>query len=538
MRKWFARKAERPSAPVRVEPSIVRTSEQRLNLRSFRKQGGPVAGQDMADAVKPYEPPPGVRGEAQVQAHDEQLAGSLDALAGWAGASSSIAYEYFEDGLGFLGYPQLAQMGQRAEFRKPCQVIAREATREWIKFRSDKQGNDPKENDAAAGRIKEVEREFTRLRVREVIRTHILHGLLYGLGHIWIGIKGTALASAAQSTPLVVGPNGMRKGSLERLENIEPIWTTPNKYNADNVLRPDYYKASSWWALGVEIHSSRLLTTIPFPVSQMLVPAFNFGGQSLTQLLRAYVHNYLGTRNSVQRIVRNSSYLVLGTDMTGNMQADQPGQPMPYGDVDMQSVQGRAAFMQDTASGQSTIVIDKEREEAKVEAVPLAGLGELQGQSMEAQAFIPGIPLVKLFGIQPQGLNASSDGEIRVFYDEISSYQEENVRPAVQKIFEAVQIHLWGEIDESLSFEFVPLWQMDEKQLAEIEKIKADTDAVNVQAGIIAPEEARERQATDVQSIYRNVDLSGPPPDPPDPEEDGAGLEGLLKQGEEDEGGQ
>ncbi|WP_241502645.1 anti-CBASS protein Acb1 family protein [Bombella intestini] len=36
--------------------------------------------------------------------------------------------------------------------------------------------------------------------------------------------------------------------------------------------------------------------------------------------------------------------------------------------------------------------------------------------------------LVKLFGITPNGLNASSEGEIRVFYDEIAAFQENNLQ--------------------------------------------------------------------------------------------------------------
>lgn len=538
MKRWFSRSRERTPLPERREP-VLNRSERRLNLRSFRRSKSTAVPADMSAVMAPYCPPAGIRGNAPpALAMDEDIVGSMGDLAGWAGGNAPIAQAYFEDGLAFLGYPQLAQMAQRAEFRKPCEVIAREATREWIEFRSDLQGGEPEENDAAASRIKEVEREFKRLNVRAVIRTHIMHGLLYGLGHIWIGIKDTALTTEAQSVPLAINPNGMAKGSLDRLENVEPIWTTPNQYNANNPLAPDYYRPRNWWVLGVMVDRSRLLTTIPYPVSQMLLPAFNFGGQSLTQLLRAYVHNYLATRNATARIVRNFSNLVLKTDMTGNMQTDigpgMPSQPMPYGDVDMASVQGRAACMQDVAEGQSTIVVDKEREDASIIATPLSGLDSLQAQAMEAMASIPGIPLVKLFGIQPQGLNASSDGEIRVFYDEISSFQEAHVRPALERIFKAVQIHLWGEIDESLSFKFVPLWQMDEKQLAEIEKIKADLGAVNITAGVTSPEEERERLSVDERSIYRGIDLSGAPPEPPEPEQ-APELESLMRQGEKEE---
>lgn len=538
MKQWFSRNRERKPLPERREPVLSRP-DRRMNLRSFRGHGSAVVPTDPRIAFEVYAPPQGVVGTApEALAMDGDSVDAVADMGGWAATAAPVLRDYFEDGLAFLGYPQLAQMAQRAEFRKPCEVIAREATREWIEFRSDKQGGDAEENEEAAQRIQDVEREFERLNVRRIIQRHVLHGLTFGLGHIWIGIKGAALTTDAQSQPLVIGPKGMAKGSLERLANIEPIWTTPNSYNANNPLAPNFYKPDNWWVLGTMVDSSRLLTTIPYPVSQILAPAFNFGGQSLTQLLRAYVHNYLATRNSTATIVRNFSKLVLKTDMTGNMQTDiGPGmdaQPMPYGDVDMASVQGRAAYMQDVSEGQGTIVVDKEREDASIIATPLSGLDALQAQSMEAMASIPGIPLVKLFGIQPTGLNASSDGEIRVFYDEISAFQEANIRPSLQRIFEAVQIHLWGEIDASLSFNFVPLWQMDEKQLAEIEKIKADLMAVLSTAGIVSPEECREREATDDHSIFKGVDLTGPPPEPPEPEQM-PDMESLLKKGEGEE---
>ncbi|UMM08433.1 DUF1073 domain-containing protein [Gluconobacter frateurii] len=538
MKHWFSRNRERKPLPERREPVLPR-NDRRMNLRSFRGHRSETVPGDAHEAFAAYQPPKGVRGEApDMLAMDSGDLALVGDMTGWAATASPIMRDYFEDGLAFLGYPQLAQMAQRAEFRKPCEVIAREATREWIEIRSDKQGGDEKDNEQAADRIKQIEREFERLNVRRVIRTHILHGLLYGLGHIWIGIKNAAITTEGQSAPLVIGKNGMGKGTLERLSNIEPIWTTPNSYNANNPLAKNFYKPDNWWVLGTMVDSSRLLTTIPYPVSQILAPAFNFGGQSLTQLLRAYVHNYLATRNSTATIVRNFSKLVLKTDMTGNMQTDSgPGmaaQPMPYGDVDMASVQGRASFAQDVAEGQGTIVVDKEREDASIIATPLSGLDSLQAQSMEAMASIPGIPLVKLFGIQPQGLNASSDGEIRVFYDEISAFQEAHVRPSLKTIFEVVQLHLWGKIEEDLSFRFVPLWQMDEKQLAEIEKIKADLGAVNITAGVTSPEEERERLSTDERSIYRGVNLTGPPPEPPEPEQM-PDMESLLKRGEEEE---
>ena len=40
-----------------------------------------------------------------------------------------------------------------------------------------------------------------------------------------------------------------------------------------------------------EVHASRLMTTIPFPVSDLLKPAYSFGGLSLIQMGKPYVDN-------------------------------------------------------------------------------------------------------------------------------------------------------------------------------------------------------------------------------------------------------
>jgi hypothetical protein len=55
---------------------------------------------------------------------------------------------------------------------------------------------------------------------------------------------------------------------------------------------------------------------------------------------------------------------------------------------------------------------------------PRWALSMLQAQAQEQMAAVSSIPLVKLLGIAPTGLNASSDGEIRVFYDYIHALQQ------------------------------------------------------------------------------------------------------------------
>jgi hypothetical protein len=124
------------------------------------------------------------------------------------------------------------------------------------------------------------------------------------------------------------------------------------------------------------------------------------------------------------------------------------------------------------------------------------------------------IPLVKLTGITPSGLNASSEGEIQVWYDWIRSYQISFYSKHLKHVLDVLQLHLFGSIDEAIGFEWRPLASPTVKEMAEIRKANAETDATYIDKGVVAPEEVRERVSSDPESGYNN--LTGPAPTPPD----------------------
>lgn len=119
------------------------------------------------------------------------------------------------------------------------------------------------------------------------------------------------------------------------------------------------------------------------------------------------------------------------------------------------------------------------------------------------------IPVVKLLGIQPAGLNASSEGEIRAFYDWVAAFQESLFRENLQSVIDFAMLSLWGEIDEDITFEFVDMWQLDAVAQAALEKTKTDIDDANVAMGSIDAEVVRERLVGDPKSQYKGIDLQG-----------------------------
>lgn len=416
-------------------------------------------------------------------------------------AADSAMYAYANEaypGGGFPGMPYLAQLTTRAEYRAFAGSLSTEMTREWIEFTS-KQDDGTDNSD----KIKAIEEEFKRLKVQSVFQVAAEHDCYFGRAQIFLSLKGQD-----KKLPLVLDRRTVKEGSLERLSNVEPIWTTPSQYNTIDPSAPDFYKPHAWFMLGQEVHASRLLTVITRPLPDILKPAFNFAGISLSQLAEPYVNNWLRTRQSVSDLINNFSTTVLATAMDQVLQGNDDGA----------DVFARADLFTLTRSNKGLMLLDKDREEMVQLNTPLSGLHELQAQSQEHMCTVSRIPAMILTGISPSGLNSSSDGEIRAFYDWIAAVQEAYWREPLEVILKVVQLSLFGEIDPDINFQFIPLYQMTPKEEAEIRQMDANTDATFVSAGILDPLESRKRLAKDPTSGYQGLDV-GDVPDPvtPDP---------------------
>lgn len=257
--------------------------------------------------------------------------------------------------------------------------------------------------------------------------------------------------------------------------------------------------------MGKRIHASRLMFFISRKVPDMLKPAYAFGGLSLSQMAKPYIDNWLRARQSVSDLIHSFSVLGLKTNLSAILIGGATDE-----------MYKRAELFNQARDNRGMLIIDKDTEELFNVSTPLSTLDMLQAQAQEQMAAVTGIPLVKLLGITPSGLNASSDGEIRVFYDWIQAQQEADFNPHLDRLLNIVQLSLFGEIDPEISFQWVPLWTMNETELSACRKTEADTAIAYINAGVISPEEERVRLASEKQSAYAALDLDEDVPELPD----------------------
>jgi hypothetical protein len=429
---------------------------------------------------------PGVIPPGVTIATDSAMPSQFDMAYASAGyASLGMA----DEGRGFMGYPYLAELLQLAEYRNACDMLSQDMTRKWIKLQCT--GDSENKSDKLAA----IEAEMKRLGVQQIVRAAAWQGDGFGRAQIYID-TGDGDDPDELLMPLVESPAKVGLGALRALRIIEPMWTYPNRYNTNDPLHPHFFKPETWFVLGKEIHASRIMTIVPRPVSDMLKPAYAFGGLALPQIMKPYVDNWIRTRQSVTNLVSNFSVMVLATDLstflTTNSGAD---------------LERRVQFFNVLRDNQGAMVVNRETESLSNISAPIAGLDRLQSQAQEHMASVCRIPLIKLLGISPSGLNASSDGEIRSYYDNIESMQEAIYTAHLSKIINLIQLSLFGEVDKEITFVWEPLWSLDAIESATARKTEAETDCILMDHGVLSTMEVRIRIAADENSPHAGLDL-------------------------------
>lgn len=445
------------------------------------------------DPFRPADPPPGV---VPLGGSTLAMDANISSLSGWAGGALDPIIS--QGGL-FLGYPYLSELAQRPEYRTISETISTEMTRKWIRIRS--KGDDDKTD-----KIKQIEEALEKFGVRDVFKRLATQDGFFGRAHLYVDTGATDDPDELK-TPIGngwddVSRSKVRKGSLKRLSTVEAAWCYPTGYNTNDPLKPDWYKPNMWFVMGKEIHVSRFILFVQREVPDLLKPAYSFGGLSMTQIATPYVTNWLRARQSVSDLIQRFSVSGLSTNLTESLNAD--------GDQLFKRLQ---IFTQ-CRDNNGVMALDKDTEEFFNVAVPLGNLDKLQAQAQEQMCSVSRVPVVKLLGIQPSGLNASSEGELTTFSDMISAAQEAYFRTPLNTILGFIMLNEFGDVDDDITFEFQPLEEMNERELAEIEKIEAETDTLLIDGGVISPLEVRQRIAAEVDSPYSNLDVDDLPERP------------------------
>ena len=328
----------------------------------------------------------------------------------------------------------------------------------------------------------------------------------------WSRLFGGAIAVIAidgQNLATPLDADTVAKGSFTGLTiydrwSINPSMTDFIQSGKDMGL-PTYYTitggaASVDGGLGVKIHHTRVIRGIGIQLPFYEAQREMFWGESVVERpydrLLAFDTATSGSANLIQRANLRTVQI---KNLRGILSAG--GKPE-------ENLVKMFGYMGKFQTSEGLTLLDAE-DLFQSHSYTFSGLSDMMLQFGQQVSGATGIPLVRLFGQSPAGLNSTGESDLRMYYDNILSQQEGRVRSGLTKILDIAHRSFFGAPPpDDFDFEFKSLWQTGEKEKADIAKTITESVVAAHDAGLISTACAMEalKQASAYTGVFSNID--------------------------------
>lgn len=337
--------------------------------------------------------------------------------------------------------------------RKIVDIPALDACRNWRRW------------NAQADDISALEAEEERLGLRMKMQEGLRKARLYGGAALYIG-TGESDPSKPLN-PERIGQQGIRHlnvmtrrvlqaGEVDR-DPESPLYGRPAYYTLQGAGRR------------VEIHPSRLvvLTGAMHPDPETATGDEAGWGDSVLTAVMGAIKNADGTAANIASLVYEAKVDVF--KIPGLMQ----GLADAGGEYERQLLD--RLMLAATAKGINGALIMDAEEDYEQKSANFAGLTDILNTSLQIVSGAADIPVTRLLGQAPGGLNSSGESDLRNYYDRIRAMQELEIAPALYTLDECLIRSATGRRDDDVFYEWRSLWQTSDKERADIGKTTADT---------------------------------------------------------------
>jgi phage-related protein (TIGR01555 family) len=245
----------------------------------------------------------------------------------------------------------------------------------------------------------------------------------------------------------------------------------PEKYRIAKVETGDFF----------EVHHSRLLVFNGLPAPTRIRRTYQGWGNSIFNVIYERLRGMGDGHAGAEGILME---FVIGIMKIKNLQSLIA---TPEGRA---TVLERLNLLDNSKHILNTLLLDEKEEFERISASGIGGMDDLLKRLEIALCAVSGIPFVKLFPEQVKGLGGTAEGNIRLYYDDISFDQEIVLENPLQKLIKYIMLsknsEFKGTPPESWNIKFNKLWQPTEKEIAETKKINAETDQLYASIGLPA----------------------------------------------------
>jgi phage-related protein (TIGR01555 family) len=134
----------------------------------------------------------------------------------------------------------------------------------------------------------------------------------------------------------------------------------------------------------------------------------------------------------------------------------------------IQTLMRKMDAMRRYQSNEGITLVDGDDDVTAVTNSSFTGISDVILQMAQQISGTLQMPLVRMFGQSPAGLNSTGEADLRTYYDGVNTKQERETRAPVTTMYRLMAQSLGTPLPEDFDFQFTPLWQLDEGQKSEI----------------------------------------------------------------------
>lgn len=383
-------------------------------------------------------------------------------------------------------------------------VVAEDMTREGLVIRG---FDDPKHTEA-------INQAMDRLEIWDKLCSTIKWGRLYG------GCLAVMLIDGQRpETPLNI--NTIGKGSFKGLMVLDRWMVLPTLQDLVTEYGPHYGKPKYYDVItdavgfcNQRIHHSRVIRIdgVDLPYRQSI--AENLWGQSVIERLIDRLTIFDSATLGAGQLVYKAHLRTYKVDKLRELIAK--------GGAAYEALLKQINQIRQFQSNEGMTLMDAS-DSFETHQYSFTGLDNILLQFGQQISGAVQIPLVRLFGQSPAGLNSTGESDLSNYYDNINQQQERRLRTPLQALLRIICLSELGQdIPTSFKFDFASLWQLDDEKKATIASTITTTVMSAVEQGIVTEQTALKelRQSSEVTGIWSSItddDIEQANDEPPKP---------------------
>ena len=342
--------------------------------------------------------------------------------------------------------------------------VSNDMTKNWIEI--------PQDTDNV------IMKELERLKAPSIFTTALNWTRLFRGGLIVLGTKEATSLEVPLSSVLSQPINYLKVYSAAEVRIDQSDFITDPKSEFYGEI--EYFKVTPGWStVEIKIHHSRCLVfkgeSVPTSYKQADIDMKYWGMSALLPIWER-LKNFGATEQGMANLMYEIVIGIFKLDGLAEILAEN----------NLDAFYTRMETINSSKSLLNSVILGKDDDFTRNTA-NLSGIPEILDRMMMMLSSVTEIPVTRLFGRSPAGMNATGESDLTNYYDKIVAEQETKLKDPLQKLINIINTQL--KVPGTPTLEFNPIHIPSQSEMLTMRKTQMEIDDKYMQTGVYTPED-------------------------------------------------